>query len=479
VHASRDISSSFILLLPQNRRPYDRFATSSRVFRDSLSRVCRVHGASLGQWMPRRRSRVAATIPPNRHLAVHAFEVGGEGIYSEDDFFFDMEMAPELDDGPPIDYSSVGLYIVAIQVVVATFATSAVSVLCAWLLPNSDGSALRTLMLSLSLGLLIVRWPLVVGRARGLGVVFAALRPAVALYSCALIAGQLLRGCNVRSTATDDGAATARAFAGRTVVTGALLLGGALRARRPRAETDTSFLIALATLCVSALVPIWDGSGGGPLCEAASFFEACERVIRATLFASLYATHVYAAAPEQNNAHEITICVARATAASVWSLCAVHWVVPFALLQMAVVLLNSMRTSRSPSHTDAYSAMYHSGAGSANQDSTEVVPLAGTAFSPLDLAAPNVDSGLFEPKRDVATRDESPRPCRPRFEAMPRYKTFQACVPHFGSHGRANRAPEPVHSALDIEEIIARESARSDLEPTALSRTDASAISPG
>ena len=56
----------------------------------------------------------------------------------------------------------------------------------------------------------------------------------------------------------------------------------------------------------------------------------------------MYVVLVYAAAPSRNIANELFICVARATASSVWVLGSSTWALPLAPVQLAVALFTRL-----------------------------------------------------------------------------------------------------------------------------------------
>ena len=54
----------------------------------------------------------------------------------------------------------------------------------------------------------------------------------------------------------------------------------------------------------------------GPLCEPAELFAAGERILRALVFSSLYAVHVYTSAPSSNAMNELSLCIMRSSSAA-------------------------------------------------------------------------------------------------------------------------------------------------------------------
>jgi len=277
--------------------------------------------------------------------------------------FSDQLHEDVMEDEKAIDFGSVGLYLAGLQVCFAIVCCSCASVLCCWLMPPAAISAVRTLAITTTLGLILVRKPLRVGHARGVVTVFNALRPAIVIYVLALVLEQLVHTCvglddddggggggGSRAVADRDG--TPRGEYRGTVrralfhlISACLIVSGFVRAKNPRSESDLPFLVSLVCLLAIAILPPSAMARTGPLCEPTTLLGAGERVVRATLFAAVYVVLVYAAAPSRNQSNELFICVARATAASVWVLSASSWALPLAPLQVAVALFARLHDS--------------------------------------------------------------------------------------------------------------------------------------
>lgn len=237
-------------------------------------------------------------------------------------------------DEPFIDFSSAGLYLVGLQTTVATVACSAASVACCWLLPSSAVSAVRTLAITSGVGFLCMRKPVRIGRVRGVNTLFNALRPCIAMYISVLTIEQLVHTC----VATDN---QPPGYTRRVVfhfMVGLMAMAGFVRAYRPSKETDAPFLITAFALLVIAMLPPPATPLTGPLCQAASFFSAGERLLRAFLFAALYVIHVYCSPPNRNAIHDLAVCIMRCAAASVWVLGCHFFVLWIGILQAFVAL---------------------------------------------------------------------------------------------------------------------------------------------
>ena len=219
----------------------------------------------------------------------------------------------------PVDYGAAGLYVVGLQAVVATVGAGVASIASCWLLPASAVSAVRTLAITATVGILIVKEPLRLGRVRGLLAMFNAMKPCVVLYIAALTIEQLVHTC----VAGEARSPSLWKRLGFHAVTMAMVASGFVRARAPRSETDLPFLLTLAAVLALAVVPPPAVPMDGPLCSPPTLMIAGERLLRALLFSMLYAVHAYVAAPRANEMHELAIVVIRSGAASLWVL-AVH-----------------------------------------------------------------------------------------------------------------------------------------------------------
>lgn len=231
-----------------------------------------------------------------------------------------------------VDFSNAVLYVGALQVVFSVTMTSVVSVLACLLPSTYFVSAIRTLVLSSLVGLVIVRRPFQLGKVHGLTLIFRALQPCVLIYICSLIAEQLVHSC-----ARDPATPSWRRLLSHAMCF-LMLVSGYLRARRPLAETDLPFLLTFVALFTISLAPPPAVIFAGPLCSPPTFAAAAERIVRAIIFSLLYSIFVYAAAPPVQSSSEVALCVMRASAASVWVLAAHIMLLPLAVLQAAIVI---------------------------------------------------------------------------------------------------------------------------------------------
>ena len=272
-----------------------------------------------------------------------------------DDMVSNSEDSRDVD----IDFQSAGLYLVGLQVVFATVTCAVSSILSCWLLPERAVSAVRTLAVTGTVGMLIVLHPIRVGRVRGVTTLFNALRPSVLLYVQALVIEQLVHTCVPADARVDPGTWRRVIF---HLMCLTMVFSGFVRAHRPRSETDLPFCIALVALLVVAILPPPAKPLTGPLCSPSSMGGAGERVARALLYSALYVTHVYAAAPRRNAMNELVLCVVRSYASSLWVLGATAWVLPLAVVQLGMCLwavLNSADVTSPKGHGGLPMPMYN------------------------------------------------------------------------------------------------------------------------
>ena len=241
-----------------------------------------------------------------------------------------------------VDFRNASLYLPGLQILVAVLACSLTSVLACWLLPAHAVSAVRTLTLAVIVGAMCVRKPLRLGRVHGLQLVFAALRPAVAVYLSCLVVEQLCHGCAVSPEVTPSW----RRVVFQACVL-AMIASGFLRARQPLAKTDVPFLITLFALLLVAALPPPAVALSGPLCEPVTLFAAAERLVRALCFGSCYTVFVYVSAPPTGTTADILVCLTRASAASVWVLGATLPLLVLSLPQCALAIFSRIQIESS------------------------------------------------------------------------------------------------------------------------------------
>ena len=267
-------------------------------------------------------------------------------------FAREMEQSSS-DDGKGIDFGAAGLYLPGLQTITATVVTSAVSILACWLFPLGAISAVRTLALTATAGILIIRRPIKIGNTKGVNTIFSALRPCCLVYLFCLVLEQLVHTCVGEETTYEHG------FWRRVVyhsMMSVMTVAAFLRAKSPRSETDVPFMMACVAMLVIALLPPPALALSGPLCSPPTLMGAGERIARAFMFSCTYVVLVYASAPIRNNLADAVVCIARSTAASSWILGAVIYTVPLAAAQVVIILYCSFQsTSTSLQYEDVRS----------------------------------------------------------------------------------------------------------------------------
>lgn len=256
-------------------------------------------------------------------------------------FAREMEQSSS-DDGKGIDFGAAGLYLPGAQTIVATTVTSAVSILACWLFPLGAISAVRTLALTATAGILIIRRPIKIGNTKGVNTIFSALRPCCLVYLFCLVIEQLVHTCVGEETTYEYGWWRRMIYHSMMSV---MTVSAFLRAKSPRSEEDVPFLMACAAMLVIALLPPPALALSGPLCSPPTLMGAGERIVRAFMFSCTYVVLVYASAPISNNLADTVVCIARSTAASAWVLGAVVYTVPLAAAQIVVILYCSFQST--------------------------------------------------------------------------------------------------------------------------------------
>ena len=293
------------------------------------------------------------------------------------------------EDDRDIDFQSAGLYLVGIQVLLSTQLVALSSILSCWLLPTVTVSAVRTLVIATAVGVGCVHRPLRVGRVRGVTTIFNALRPSVLLYIQVQIIEQLVHTCVPPETETDHGMWRRAVFHAMLLV---MTLSGFIRARMPRSESDLPFVLTAVCLVVVAVFPPPPQALSGPLCSAPTVLGAAERMLRAFLFSTLYIVHVYAAAPSRNAMNELTLCVLRCAAASVWVLGATAWVLPLSLFQVIICAWTRFSMEDGVAFRREETLPFNNGSGYESRSETDSDMGSGGHFMPSHI--PGLDSRL-------------------------------------------------------------------------------------
>ena len=237
------------------------------------------------------------------------------------------------------DFSSVALYVPALQVVAVTLACCVVSILSCWALPHTAISSIRSVSLTLAPAVWFTREPYTMSatRTRGVEPIFHTIRPAVFVYITALVVEQLAHSCVTQGLSM----AVLRGWLFQGCMA-AMMLSGFVRAWYPRHENDAPLLVSLAALGVAAVMPPSPEEVGGPLCAAATMGQAVERIFRALLFASTYCTLAFATQPQKFAMTDIMVSSLRAASGSIWILGSMWYFLALAPVQIALIMFSRL-----------------------------------------------------------------------------------------------------------------------------------------
>lgn len=239
-----------------------------------------------------------------------------------------------------VDFSSVALYMPGLQTTLALVVCCLTSILVGLSSAAFSGSAVRTATLTTLAGTLVVCRPIRIAYARGIDVMFDALRPAVLVYVLALVLEQLVHSCGVGG----DGSITLRHWAYHAF-TVAMAVAGFVQAWNPTSKTDYPFVVvSLSLVAVACFTPPPMRSGEGPLCDAPAMAGAVERFFRALLFGCTYCALAYASEPTRHSVQEIVLCAVRATTGSVWILCVHRYLVGASVAQALLVMWSRLKS---------------------------------------------------------------------------------------------------------------------------------------
>lgn len=236
----------------------------------------------------------------------------------------------------PIDFSSIGLYVLALQLVGVTLLITTITVSLPYMVPRSATSSVRTVACLCIVSILCLRYPLRVGRTRGLVLVFHALRPGAAIYIIALVTEHL-----AFSDSENDFMGGMRSV-GYHALTLVLIACGLMRAVTVSPNKDAPFAIAILAATLIAFLPPESTSVVSPLVGRPGAIGIAERYLRAVTFVLLYSSHAYSLAPTSHLSEEVGLTVARSVAASAWTLGCHAGLLPIAIIQFGLVIANHL-----------------------------------------------------------------------------------------------------------------------------------------
>ena len=236
------------------------------------------------------------------------------------------------------DFTSVALYVPAIQVVVSTVASCTCALLLTWL-PLGSSNAVRTLALSSVVGLVPIIRPIRVARTRGIDALFTMIRPVVVVYLISMIVEQLGHSCEQWQAKT---VGSWREIWYHVIVFVTMVAGFA-RSYAPHVDDDMPLIVACTGMLLIALVPHSAHEYGGPLCATSSLFHATERILRAFMFATVYCVIACAGEILMPRPNGLFVASIRACGASIWILACSVWILPLAAAQIVLVVWSRVR----------------------------------------------------------------------------------------------------------------------------------------
>jgi hypothetical protein len=249
-----------------------------------------------------------------------------------------MEASPTIEFSAPIDFSSIGLYVLAVQLSGVTVLLTTITVSLPYMVPRSAASSVRTVACLCIVGVLCLRYPLRVGRTRGLVLIFHALRPGAAIFIVALVMEHL---CYTDSENNFMGGMRMVGYHALILV---LITCGLVRAVTASPNKDAPFAIAILAAALIAFLPPESTSEVSPLVGRAGGIAIADRYLRAVTFVLLYSSHAYSLAPATHLSEEVGLTVARSVAASAWTLGCHAALLPIAIVQFGLVLANRLNT---------------------------------------------------------------------------------------------------------------------------------------
>lgn len=258
-----------------------------------------------------------------------------------------------------LDFTTVGPYLLALQLVAGCAAAALVSVLVPYATAADARTSLRVLLASALAGAGLLLRPAVLGKPDAqrapLHHLFKVLRWGAGFWIGALVAETLAHGdcaCGLHEAHALHG--LRRGLVGLAIAV--LLVAAAARVFFPTSRSDASVFLGLGALALLALAPQALDASSAPLGRALGLFDACVRVLRAAAWALAYAATVLACAPERILGVEPLVLAARGLAASAWVLVCPPWLL--AAAPCYVLLLAHRRVQTDASSDDAVDACY-------------------------------------------------------------------------------------------------------------------------
>ena len=294
----------------------------------------------------------------------------------------------------PIDFDSVALYIPGLQIALSLGACCMVTIAVSVVSPFVVPSAVRTITVTAIVGMCCTFRPLVIARARGIDVMFDALRPAVIVYLLALVLEQLVHSCG---PSHQESTLSLRhwAFYAASLV---MCISGFWQAYTPRSLTDYPFIISAGSLVIVAIFTPPPRMGEGPLCEPPIISIAIERVFRALLFGAVYCALAYGSAPVLHSVREVGLCSIKSAAGSIWVLCIHRFFIWISIVQVLLVMWVRIRDDPNNSIRPGAGIAYGIDHGTSwTQPQSRDVP-----FEVSDDSSQHLGASAFNPSEDGA-----------------------------------------------------------------------------
>lgn len=243
-----------------------------------------------------------------------------------------------------IDFGAVSLYVPALQITFALMMACTASIFAGALSSVLACNAVRTVVLTSIVGVLFIIKPFRASYARGMDIMFDALRPAMMVYIVAIVCEQLLHSC--RSPLDEPPPSNLRH--GLSFVSiGLMAAAGFWQAWHPQTQTDYPFVMTCGALLLLTIFAPAPTHGMGPLCDVPTTVNAIERLVRTLTFSWVYLTLAYACEPAKHTIGEVMLSATRAATGSVWTLLCNRWLLFGGVLQgIVVVFVRLNRASR-------------------------------------------------------------------------------------------------------------------------------------
>lgn len=243
-----------------------------------------------------------------------------------------------------VDFGAVSLYVPGLQVAVALNMACTASVLSGFLTPLFACNAVRTVMITMLTGTAFILKPFQTVYARGVDIMFDALRPSVMVYVIAITCEQLLHSCRLP---VEEPSSSALRYWLEALSVFAMGVAGFWQAVHPTEQTDYPFAISLSALLLISFFTPTPSQGMGPLCDLPNIPQAIERFIRTLTFAWVYISLAYARGPANHTIGEVMLCATRATSGSIWTLFCNKWVLILGGVQGLIVVFVRIKQSTS------------------------------------------------------------------------------------------------------------------------------------